>query len=103
MSIPHHDQRRSRRGKRRGPHVSHDRAHHAPLALTDEGLPAAAPDSPRPSPAVFVSDQSRATYPWLPRRVIAGSVWRGPSHERVRVDETGNASRWRCAPATAAR
>ncbi|BDG10699.1 hypothetical protein [Anaeromyxobacter paludicola] len=47
-----------------------------------------------PSPAVFTTDASRARWPWLPRRVIAGSVWRGPGHERVRVDERGEASPW---------
>jgi hypothetical protein len=39
----------------------------------------------------MVSAESRARYPWLPARVIAGSIWRGPGHERVRVDEQGNA------------
>jgi hypothetical protein len=47
---------------------------------------------------VFVSDESRARFPWLPPRVIAGSVWRGPQQERVRVDESGCAAPWRCAP-----
>lgn len=100
MGSPHHDPRRNnRRGKRRNPHAAHERAP-APVPLTEEGVPAAAPDAPRPSPAVFVSEESRAEYPWLPRRVIAGSVWRGPHHERVMVDAAGNASRWRCGPAT---
>jgi hypothetical protein len=49
------------------------------------------PGAPRPSPVVRVSDESRARYPWLPARVIAGSLWRGPANERVRVDETGAA------------
>jgi len=44
---------------------------------------------------VFVSDESRARYPWLPARVIAGSVWRGPQHERVKVDGSGRAEPWR--------
>ncbi len=62
------------------------------MPLTDAGVPAATPDAPKPSPVVFVSDESRARYPWLPARVIAGSVWRGPNHERVRVDEDGKAA-----------
>jgi hypothetical protein len=68
--------------------------------MNDEGMPAAVPDAPSVSPVVFVSEQSRAEYPWLPARVIAGSVWRGPHHARVRVDESGNAAQWRCGPAT---
>lgn len=100
MSNMHHQPRHSRRGKRRGPNASHERSH-GPLPLTEDGVPAAVPDAPRPSPAVFVSEESRAAYPWLPRRVIAGSVWRGPHYERVRVDESGNAVRWRCGPGTA--
>jgi len=44
---------------------------------------------------VFVSDESRAQYPWVPGRVIAGSVWRGPGHERVRIDENGVARPWK--------
>ena len=63
--------------------------------MTDEGLPAATPDAPRPSPIVSVTDESRARFPWLPRRVIAGSIWRGPQHQRVRVDPGGNADLWR--------
>ncbi|WP_242393215.1 hypothetical protein [Anaeromyxobacter oryzisoli] len=54
------------------------------------------------SPVVFVSDASRARFPWLPGRVIAGSVWRGEGHVRVRVDEHGEATPWRC-PAAVAR
>jgi hypothetical protein len=61
------------------------------VVLNEEGVPAAVPDAPRPSPVVFVSAESLARYPWLPARVIAGSVWRGPGHLRVRVDEAGNA------------
>jgi len=72
------------------------------MPFTDEGFPASTPDAPRPSPAVFVSDECRARYPWLPARVIAGSVWRGPQHERVQVDESGNAAPWRCGPAVEA-
>ncbi len=102
MNRQHHDQFhgdrdgafRHRRGDRR-PHQRRDRRS---LPLTDEGFPAATPDAPRPSPVVFVSDESRARYPWLPGRVIAGSVWRGPDLVRVRVDEHGLASPWRCAP-----
>jgi hypothetical protein len=62
------------------------------MPLTADGFPAATAEVPKPSPAVLVSDDSRARYPWLPARVIAGSVWRGPRQERVRVDETGNAT-----------
>jgi len=67
--------------------------HHPTLPLTAEGIPAALPGTRLPSPAVFVSDDSRAQYPWLPRRVIAGSVWRGPGpgHEQVKVNENGRA------------
>jgi hypothetical protein len=62
------------------------------IPLNEEGVPAAVPDAPRPSPVVFVSAESLARYPWLPPRVIAGSLWRGPKHERVKVDEQGNAA-----------
>jgi hypothetical protein len=41
------------------------------------------------SPVVFVAEESLKLYPWLPARVIAGSIWRGPHHERVRVDVKG--------------
>lgn len=64
---------------------------HAPIPLNEEGVPVAVPDAPRPSPVVFVSAESLARYPWLPPRVIAGSIWRGPANERVRVDESGDA------------
>jgi hypothetical protein len=82
-----------RRGKRRrgGPGGEPQRTH-PPVPLNEEGVPVALPDAPRPSPAVFVSAASLALYPWLPARVIAGSVWRGPAHERVRVDENGVAA-----------
>jgi hypothetical protein len=59
--------------------------------LTGDGVPAATPDTKPVSAVVFVSDESRARFPWLPARVIAGSIWRGPHQERVRVDENGNA------------
>jgi hypothetical protein len=45
---------------------------------------------------VSVSGDSRARYPWLPARVIAGSVWRGPDFLRVRVEQDGTAIPWRC-------
>ncbi len=55
-------------------------------------MPAAASGTPTPvSPVVLVLAESRERYPWLPARVIAGSVWRGPSHDRVRVDLNGQA------------
>jgi hypothetical protein len=103
LNRKHHGPRGSdRRGKRRHRDAPHaERRQHEPITLNAEGFPAASADAPKLSPAVFVSDESRARYPWLPPRVIAGSVWRGPSHERVRIDESGNASLWRCGPAVA--
>lgn len=79
------------RGPRRRGHGPNGVAarHHIPL--TAEGVPATAPDAPPTSSVVFVSDESRARYPWLPGRVIAWSVWRGPGHLRVQVDQQGNA------------
>jgi hypothetical protein len=92
----HHQDRRpdhaTHHRHRRGPDAER-RHHHIPL--TPEGVPAAIPDAPRPSAVVFVSDESRAKHPWLPPRVIARSVWRGPGHLRVRVDERGDAVPWR--------
>ncbi len=76
-----HRGRRRNRGPRGGPP--------APVAPSLTGTP----EIP-PSPAVFTSDAARTKWPWLPRRVIAGSVWRGPGHERVRVDDHGEASPW---------
>lgn len=64
------------------------------IPITEEGFPAAVPDVPPPSPAVFTSDAARASYPWLPGRVIAGSIWRGPAHVKVRVDASGEATPW---------
>jgi hypothetical protein len=77
------------------PEARHD---HLTAPVASEALPAAPPGTPPSSPAVLVSDESRARYPWLPRRVIAGSVWRGPGHERVKVDENGRAALWRSPP-----
>jgi hypothetical protein len=94
MMKPNGSKHRSRRRQKHRTHGGH--AEQKPIVtLTDEGVPAAVPDAPRPSSAVFVSDESRAVYPWLPGRVIAGSVWRGPRNERVKVDEAGNALPWR--------
>jgi hypothetical protein len=97
LNRTHHEseppRRASRRRQRRG--SAAPAHHHHALPLTEEGTPAATPDAPKPSPVVFVSDESRARYPWLPGRVIAGSVWRGPRHERVRVDASGAAVPWR--------
>lgn len=76
---------------RRGPAEGRDR----PIPLTDSGVPASTPEAPGPSPAVSVSAESRLRFPWLPSRVISGSVWRGPQHERVKVDENGEAHPWR--------
>jgi hypothetical protein len=61
------------------------------ITLTQDGVPAATPDATPVSAVVFVSDESRARYPWLPGRVIAWSVWRGPDHVRVQIDVSGNA------------
>jgi len=81
--------RSSKQRNRRGTSPAPQR-HHS-VALTDDGFPAATPEAPPLSPVVFVSDESRARFPWLPRRVIAGSIWRGPGQERVRVDANGRA------------
>jgi hypothetical protein len=93
---PHHESRRPDQGSgrrhRRAPDVERPRRHFIPL--TPEGVPAATPDAPKPSPVVLVAEDARARYPWLPARVIAGSVWSGPAHERVRVAENGEASPW---------
>lgn len=92
MSRPH-DRGPRRAGGRRRPRLPQaDRRFHPPVLLNEAGVPAAVPDAPRPSPIVLVSEESRARYPWLPARVIAGSVWRGPGNERVRVDENGTAA-----------
>ena len=80
-----------RRGPRR-PGAANPHSLHPPVVLNEEGVPAAVPDAPKPSPVVFVSAESLARYPWLPARVIAGSVWRGPGHLKVKVDEFGNAA-----------
>jgi len=85
---PSPGQRRQRQGRPQPPR----HATHPAIVLNEEGMPAAVPDGPRPSPVVAVSAESRARYPWLPARVIAGSMWRGPAHERVRVDESGHAT-----------
>jgi hypothetical protein len=97
LGKPHHHNGSSDRGGRRRHRSAPDgeRRHHAGFTLTEEGFPAAVPDAVKPSAVVTVTDESRARFPWLPARVIAGSVWRGPRHERVRVDEAGRASPWR--------
>jgi hypothetical protein len=86
---PRHDRsaRRQRRGRTLGPQLQ-------VIPVTEEGFPAAVPDVPPPSPAVFTSEAARAAYPWLPARVIAGSIWRGPAHLKVRVDASGDAAPW---------
>jgi hypothetical protein len=86
---------RPQQGRRRQRKHQSSQAQHRlqpTIPLNEEGVPAAVPDAPRPSPVVFVSAESRARYPWLPARVIAGSLWRGPAHERVKVDEQGHAA-----------
>ncbi|MFO0583709.1 MAG: hypothetical protein U0229_15675 [Anaeromyxobacter sp.] len=82
---------KKRRNRGRGPRAPHG-AHHPPIHLTSDGVPAATPDAPPVSPVVVVAKKSREAYPWLPARVIAGSIWRGPAHDRVRVDEKGVAA-----------
>ena len=100
MSKPHHAKQGSdRRARRRSRPGAEGERRHRPLPLTPEGVPAATPDMPATSPVVHVSEASRSKYPWLPARVISGSVWRGPGHLRVRVDESGDAAPWRCGPA----
>lgn len=92
MSRPHdHGPKRGPGGRRRLHAPQRERRHNPPVLLNADGVPAATPDAPRPSPIVLVSSESRARYPWLPARVIAGSVWLGPANERVRVDESGAA------------
>jgi hypothetical protein len=88
---PYLNNSRDKRGRRRRGHGPNGvtARHHIPL--TPEGVPATAPDAPPTSGVVIVSDESRALYPWLPGRVIAWSVWRGPAHVRVQIDQHGNA------------
>jgi hypothetical protein len=89
-SKPRQD-RRARRQRRPGRGLTPQ----APvIPINDEGFPAAVPDVPPPSPAVVATDAARLAYPWLPGRVIAGSIWRGPAHLKVRVDEAGDAAPW---------
>lgn len=93
MSRPHHHGSKRGGGRRRRPRPPQgERRHSPPVLLNEDGVPAAVPDAPKPSPIVLVSEESRARYPWLPARVIVGSVWRGPANERVRVDESGTAA-----------
>lgn len=94
-----HEQPWVRASGRRTSRAPSREGRHEAVTFTEEGFPAATPDSPKPSPVVLVSDESRARYPWLPRRAIAGSVWHGPKHERVKVDQKGAASAWRRGPA----
>lgn len=81
---------RNRRSQRRRPGAGHHHSHHS-VVLNEEGVPAARPEDPRPSPVVFVTAESLERYPWLPPRVIVGSHWRGPGHEKVWIDADGNA------------
>ncbi len=92
-SFERHSKGRHRR-TRHGPAEGHARS----IPLTDAGVPAATPDSPVPSPVVMVTGESRARFPWLPSRVIAGSIWRGPQNVRVKIDESGEARPWRSPP-----
>jgi hypothetical protein len=91
MNGPQNGDPKRRSGSGRRPRQT-ERRYNPPVPLNAQGIPAAVPDAPKPSGIVFVSDQSRARYPWLPARVIAGSIWRGPANERVRVDENGIAA-----------
>lgn len=91
----HRDNRPGVRGKRRRPRGPGHGPRTERIPLTEEGVPAATPDAPPVSPVVSVSAESRRRYPWIPARVIAGSVWRGPGHIRVRVDERGDAAPWK--------
>lgn len=92
MTRPHHEEQpwRSTRRRERRPDPEHGRARAHSIVLTADGFPAADPATTRPSPVVYVSAQGRARFPWLPPRVIAGSVWRGPANQRVRVDSSGH-------------
>lgn len=93
MNRPHDRSPKLGAGSRRRPRPQQgERRHNPPVPLNAQGIPAAVPDAPKPSRIVLVSDESRARYPWLPARVIAGSIWRGPANERVRVDENGIAA-----------
>ena len=88
--------RRNDSRRRHGAPRAHER-----ITLTSEGFPAAVPDAPPVSPVVFVSDEVRRRHPWLPGRVIAWSIWRGPDHVRVQIDEGGNAVELGARPALA--
>lgn len=80
-----------RRNGRRPRPPPGERRYNPVVPLNADGIPAAVPDAPKPSGIVAIAAESRARYPWLPARVIVGSVWRGPGQERVRVDEQGAA------------
>jgi hypothetical protein len=80
--------RRHSKFRRRRPGAPHS---HERISLTPDGVPAAVPDAPPVSRVVLVAAESREKYPWLPARVIAWSVWHGPAHVRVQIDEDGNA------------
>src|SRR5512142_3385957 len=82
--------RKGRQRQRRDPRAAERQL--PSVAMTREGVPAAVSGgAAQLSPVVQVVAESRERFPWLPARVIAGSVWRGPSHERVRVDLGGRA------------
>jgi hypothetical protein len=101
MDAPHHEGRADRRGSRRFRRAPAEGARRGPaISLTPEGLPAMTPHAPPPSPVVVVSEEGRGRYPWLPARVIAGSVWSGPRQVRVQVDRSGNVAAWPRRPAT---
>jgi hypothetical protein len=84
--------RARRRHRRAGRAQGRERAQ--PIPLTESGTPAAQPGAAPPSGIVTTTAQSRARFPWLPAHVIAGSVWRGPGHEKVKVDAKGEAKPW---------
>ncbi len=90
MSKPHRQSPRPRdRSKRRQRAPGGAQHQHPPVPLNADGVPVALADGPKASKVVTVSAESLARYPWLPARVIVGSIWRGPGHVRVRVDEHG--------------
>jgi hypothetical protein len=101
LNRSHHESQHDRAARRRNRRGARGERRGNVIPLTPEGVPAAVPDAPPVSPVVSVSADSRARYPWLPARVIAGSVWRGPNFLRVRVEQDGTASPWRCGAAAA--
>lgn len=94
LNGPHRSNPRQQRRDGRGRRPNRGPARPPPIPVTASGVPAAVPDVAPPSPPVFTTEASRARYPWLPKLVIAGSVWRGPGHQKVKVDAEGEATPW---------